>query len=260
MKSIAVFNQKGGVGKTASVVNVAGCLEKNHKKKVLVIDCDSQCNATSYLLTNYEEEPTYNISDFLNGNISASELPVRSLIESKGKILESNIFVIPGDKRIDGIEMKDLTILKDLLDQYSEEYDYCIFDCPANLSNLTLCALSAVDCVIVPAKPELDSLGGFGLLLDTVNEIRNATNVGLEILGVFFNMVRPNRSLGNYIMQNNKEAMGAQIFDAAIRDHEIVAQARMFGRPVCYYSPTSPASMEYEDLTTEILQRAKEGV
>lgn len=258
MKSIAVFNQKGGVGKTTSVVNIAAFLEKKYGKKVLVVDCDSQCNTTDYLMINYDEPAKYTVTSFLKKKKKAKDIAVRALVEYRGKIRETEIYLIPGDMGVDMVNIKDTGIMKKMLDEVRDGYDYCLFDCPANLSNMTLCTLSAADYVIVPATPAASSLKGYGLLLDTVQQIRAADNVGLKIMGVFFNFVDSNRTLAEYIIENNKEALGTTVFETTIRRSEDMLHAEMYGRPICYYRPRRPVAKDYEKLTEEILSRMGE--
>lgn len=253
MKKIVIFNQKGGTGKSVSTVNIAGILDKVKKKRTLVIDCDSQINSTLSLIT--EDDYDKDICDLLKGRSSVEETAVNVIIESRYPI-KTRIDVIPGSRKIEEINLKDVGILKSILSGYEKNYDYCLFDCPPHISNMTIAALSAADYVIVPALADTDSLNGYDLLIDTVNQIRtSAVNVNLCILGIFFNNVEINKALERYLINDCKENMGDIVFNTYIRRSSAVSQARYYCKPLCYYKSTAPVTKDYEALTQEIIKR-----
>ena len=192
MDSIAIFNQKGGVGKTTSVVNFAACLEKEFKKKILVVDCDSQCNASSYLLTFTDteedaEKNDYTIEDYIDGEKDLLEIMNRVIVPvGRGQKL-TNIYVVRGTRRMDIIDMDDDVFQRLMKEAEAEKFDYVLFDCPANLTQPTLATLSAVQFVLIPITADIFCLSGYDLLLDNVNDIRKTVNINLQILGIFFN-------------------------------------------------------------------------
>lgn len=255
MKKIVVFNQKGGTGKTATTINIAGCLEKNFKKKVMVVDCDSQMNATSYLLTQEGISADKTIVDIVKGNASVEDvlIQVKFIIR---KLKSSNIFLIPGSIGVDYENLEDILVFKKVLEPYEDEMDFCLFDCPANNTDFTEAALACADYVIVPALADTDSLGGLNLLVDTVNRIRNSsTNVNLKILGIFFNNVEIIYGLSRHIMAECKSNMEDLTFDTYIRHASAVGQARYFGKPINYYKSTAPVTQDFLNLTQELLDK-----
>lgn len=255
MISIAVINQKGGVGKTTSVVNLAACLEKDKKKKVLVIDCDSQCNATSYLTT-FFDDCEYDICDCIKGECSIDEAIMRVQMEWFGKVSDTNMYLVKGNTQMDTAPITDENVFGELTEGL-KGYDYLFYDCPANLTAPTLAALTAADFVLIPAEPDMDSLGGYSLLLDTVQAIRTTSNVGLKILGIFFTKVSAHAALDKYLFEQNRTALGDEIFKTYIRNTTVVPQARFMGKPVTYYKATSDVAGDYRALAGEMEKRIR---
>lgn len=257
MKKIVVFNQKGGTGKTVCTVNIAGCIESIFHKRVLVVDCDSQMNCTNYLLTHQNSEYEYDIVDCINNRVTMKEAAKRIKLQMR-KMIDTNIFVLAGSRNIDTEEISDVYVLKNTLEIAEHQYDYCLFDCPPHISNMTISALAAADYVIVPALADTDSLSGYDLLLDTINNIRNSgVNINLKILGIFFNNVESAKSLDSFIMNDCKENMGDAIFKTSIRRSSRISQARFYGKPISYYKPTGEITEDYEQLVLEIIKKIK---
>lgn len=257
MVKIALCNQKGGTGKTFSTVSIAGCLSKEFKKKVLVVDCDSQINSTSYLLTHYTEEIKYDIQTCLKGKSDIEDTIIQSVIPDRlGVLTEINVFILPGSKTIDTYNVKSISLLKDILNKVEEQYDYCLFDCPPHLSDLALAALATADYVLVPALADVDSLGGYGVLLDTVNQIRDSgVNISVRLLGIFFNNVKTIEAADKFIIQSSIENMKNEVFQTCIRSSSAVKQARIFGKPINYYKSSNNTTIDCINLTEEILGR-----
>lgn len=255
MIKIAIFNQKGGTGKTTSTVNIAGCLEKDMGKKVLVVDCDSQMNATNYLLTQRNGEHEYDLIHCLKHKKETKDAILQVKLFAR-KEFDTNIYVLPGSIKMDAMKINDCYSIRDVLKDVEEDYDYCLFDCPAHLSDITIAAFSCADYIIVPAFGDTDSLDGYDLLLNTVNQIRDSeTNIGLKILGIFFNNTESIKALDNYIINGCRETMGEIVFDASIRRSSAIGQARYYGKPVNYYKQTSTAAKDFLRLTGEIMER-----
>lgn len=261
MKKIAFFNQKGGVGKTSACVNIAGCLCKIFDKRVLVVDCDSQGNATSYLLTENTEPIEYTLTDLFAGvDVKFSEIvkPVIMTLKQKKEPERIGIDVIPISRAIDRVNIKELTVLKDFLAEQEDNYDYCLLDCPPHLSDMSLNALCAADFVVVPSQADPDSLSGYSMLVDSINEIRQSGyNVGVEILGVMVNNITPHLALDRYMYQMFRDGFKKMLLLQPIKRSTDVAQARFFGKPLCYYKPNSPITEDYISLTEEIISRTR---
>lgn len=259
MIKISFFNQKGGPGKTTSVVNIGAALAKYLKKRVLIIDCDSQRTATKYLLT-YTEGPNHpTIDDYFSGCLPAKEVVVNVLMESKGKLETTNLYCISSCTNIETIAMKDVTDVKEMLLSLEDKYDYCLFDLPPHISGISLSALVASDYIIVPAHADTDSLSGYNDLIDTVNMIREkGWNISLNILGVIFNDVNCQRITQRSILDSCKESMKGIVFETHIKSASVIEQARFFGKPIPYYvSSNSPIGSDYLKLAKEIVKRIK---
>ena len=260
LKSIAIFNQKGGVGKTTSTVNISACLEKEHKAKVLIVDCDSQCNATDYMLTYVEPKPELTIEDYLSGKAGLDELMVRISTTFRGHLKDTDIYLLPGTNNMDMLDIPDLEFFKTVTKKAEEDkFDYVFFDCPANLTAPTIAALTASDYVLTPARAsDFNSLKGYGLIIDTVQRIQSTSNLGLKILGIFFNEASDTRGLDKYLTHDGN-SMGDITFKQRIRSAAAVSDAIFFGRPLVYYKPTAPVTQDFIALTKEMIKKIKKG-
>ncbi len=254
MVKIAIFNQKGGVAKTTTVVNIAASLVKYYNKKVLAVNCDSQVTLHQYLLTytNPDEIRNGTVKDlFLGTNVK--DIASRIHIPSRKEIIPIDMFVIPSEKGIHLWDIGDGDKANESLKGL--DYDYCIFDLPPNLSGISIAALSICDYIIIPAIPDPDSLEGFGDVVNTVRDIRNnGGNPDLAILGVVFCKVEPYMTHG-FIMDQIRSEMGELCFNTCIKNRSVIEQSRFYGTPVCYYSPKSEATSEYHRLTAEIVNK-----
>ncbi len=263
MDTIAVFNQKGGVGKTTSVVNFAACLEKEFKKKILVVDCDSQCNASSYLTTFTDTEEgavrtDLGVEEYLKGGVHLSDVINRVLIPVQRKMIESNIYVVRGTKKMDFIDDFDMDIFKHLVGEAEElGFDYVLFDCPANLTTPTLATLSAVRFVLIPVSYDIYSLSGYDMLIDNVQAIRRTTNIDLQVLGIFFNNIRTDFNLDKYMYESNRDNLNGLAFKTYIRPSRAVPSAALFGVPYPYYRPKSAVADDNINLMKEITRRIR---
>jgi len=265
MISIAIMNIKGGIGKTTSVVNIAACFSQLKHKRVLVIDCDLQANATSYLLMNqYLDEDGVQhlprlamISDFLDDKPLE---PTKVVFEKNTKKKKDDncveLGLIGSEVNVALLPIDDIHTIADKLKTIDDDYDYCFFDCPAELSNLALAAIYASDYVLVPSHPDSDSLKGYSIFVEAVNKIRTSTdNNRVKILGVFFNQVYTNDSLQAFIIKDLRENMGDELMDTTIRSAATVRQCRYFGFPVCFYKPRTMVAKDYKELTEELFKR-----
>ncbi len=269
MRKIVIFNQKGGVGKSTSVVNIAGCLSKKMRKRVLVVDLDGQCTTTSYLRT-IEGECNYTLYDYIAGTVSATDViyPIKFekwSITKREKILEETLIsLVPSSQNFSQQDFNNSWDDPDLLRRFFSEideslYDYCIFDCPGYISKLTESALRTANYIIVPAFADIDSLNGFSQLIDTKNRIRmESDNINLDILGVFFTSFA-SLSVNRQIREFCKETMGEDmIFDTYIRRAAPILDARVVGKPIIYYKPREAVAEDYLTLTREIIKKIDE--
>lgn len=265
MRKIVIFNQKGGVGKSTSVVNIAGCLSKNIKKKVLVVDLDGQCTTTSYLRT-IEGECDKNLYHYIMNEASAEDVvyPVHfdkwSLTKRIRIPQDTLISLVPSSPNFSRNEFNEnfteIEILRHLFAEIDESrFDYCIFDCPGYISKLTESALRISDYILVPAFADLDSLNGYEQLIDTKNRMRQTEgNVGLDILGVFFTSFT-GYSVNRQVNDFCKTTLGGDVFNTRIRRAASVLDARVIGKPLSYYKPSEAVSEDYLTLTKEIIKR-----
>lgn len=253
MKKIAIFNQKGGVGKTTSCVNIAGCMVKGFDKRVLVIDCDPQCNASAYITALAEDVSDYTITDCINGVSSPSAAITESSFTSKGG---GRLDVISADVKMEMLEVDNLSVIKDMLMEIEDEYDYCIFDCPPQRTQISLLALCASNFVFVPINPDTDSISGYGMIIDIINEIKSGNyNASLEIIGIFMNNIKIRDSIDQYFLQECRNKFGELLLDNVVRNTTTIKQARAFGMPICYFRPRHGASKDFLALTGELIER-----
>ena len=256
-----MFNQKGGVGKTTSVVNFAACLEKEFGKKVLVIDCDSQCNATTYLMTFTDteedaERTDKGIEEYLEGNVHLKDVINRAIFPYRRNTINSNVYVVRGTRKMDLVDDIDENIFKKMLKEAEElKFDYVIFDCPANLTAPTLATLSAVQFILIPITADIYSLSGYDMLIDNVQAIRRTTNINLQILGIFFNDLKSYRKLDKYMYVDNLENLDEIMFKSKLRTSADVPLAGYMGIPMPYFKPKAAVTEDYIALLKEIRKR-----
>lgn len=265
MIKIAVINQKGGTGKTTSTVDIAGCLEKEFKKKVLVVDCDPSINASKYLLTLDDTIPDDDddlnsipsIVDAVNDRVPVGNIIRRVKQQKLGKVIDTNIYILPAHKQMEALcRFESDYTLRDVLLPLESEFDYCLFDCPPHITELAYESLACAQYLIVPAFADTDSLWGFNILLDLVNKFRNELiNTELQILGIFFTNVQAQNALSKYYISDYMDS--DLVFKTKIRSSSAIGQARFFGKPIHYYKPTSPVAGDYKKLTSEIINRIK---
>lgn len=244
---IAVTNQKGGVGKTTTTINVAYNLAKSGKK-VLLVDLDPQGNASSGL------------------NVSKSEQTTRDVLTGKVKLNEAvkstdynNLAVLPTDAELATLETEIATAkdralrLKTALQ--SSEFDIVLIDCPPSLGLLTVNALTAADSVIIPVQTEYYALEGLGQLLETMKLVRQALNPHLAILGVVMTMHNSRTTLSAQVEEQLKSNFKERLFETVVPRNIRVAEAPSHGKPVGEYDKWSKGARAYKALTKEVLER-----
>lgn len=250
-KIISFSNQKGGVGKTTTCVNVAACVASKGYK-VLLVDLDPQGNATSSVGVEKTEE--------LKGiyNVIIGETNV---IEVVAKTKFDNLDIIPADLNLAGAEVELVQmnsrehILKNSLDIVRNSYDYIFIDCPPSLGLLTINALTASDSIIIPILCEFLSLEGLSQLMNTVWLVKQHLNSKLEIEGVVLTMKSARGNSVNQVSQEIKKFFSKKVYETAIPRNVRVAEAPSYGEPIIYYDSKCKGAQAYKELTEEFLKR-----
>ncbi|MCQ2523054.1 MAG: AAA family ATPase [Lachnospiraceae bacterium] len=248
-KVIAIANQKGGVGKTTTSINLSSSLAELGKK-VLVIDADPQGNTTSgYGIEKNEIENT--IYELLIGDASVSECIMKDIVEGVS-IIPSNVNLAAVEIELLDVKNKEY-ILKNEIDYIIDKYDYVIIDCPPSLSMLTINAMTTANSVLVPIQCEYYALEGLSQLIHTVNLVKERLNPSLEMEGVVFTMYDARTNLSSQVVENVKSVLKQRIFDTIIPRNIRLAEAPSFGMPINKYDPKSSGAESYLALAKEIV-------
>ena len=250
MKKIAFCNQKGGVAKTTSALNIAAYLALNDRK-TLLIDLDPQANATSGLGVNKEEieESIYNV---LHEHIGLNEAIKPTEIEL--------LSVLPSDINLTGAEVELVNVmgreyrLKNAVQEIRDKFDFIIFDCPPSLGLLTINGLTAADSVIIPIQCEYYALEGLSQLIKTINLVRNNLNEKLGIEGVLMTLADYRTNLTKEVISEVKNYFGDKVYKAIIPRTIKLTEAPGFGKPIALYAENSIGAKKYEEVTREILK------
>jgi chromosome partitioning protein len=250
-KVIALANQKGGVGKTTTAINLAASLAVL-EKKILIIDADPQANATSGIGFDLREVKT-SIYECLTEDID----PTTAILTSEMQ----NLFLIPSHIDLVGAEIEMLNLpnrekmLKNVIGKIRDQYDYILIDCSPSLGLITVNALTAADSVLIPVQCEYFALEGLGKLLNTIKLIQRGLNPELEIEGFLLTMYDPRLRLSNQVVEEVKKHFNEMVFESIIQRNTKISEAPSHGKPVILYDAESKGSQNYLSLARELIER-----
>ena len=250
-KAIAIFNQKGGVGKTTTNINLAACLALKGKK-ILLLDIDPQGNTTSGMGINKKglENTMYEV--LINDKVNPKDAIMKTAVK--------NLDIIPASVQLAGAEIELVQLesrekrLKKSIDLIKDDYDYIFIDCPPSLGLLTINSLTAVDSVLIPIQCEFYALEGVSQLMGTIELVKQNLNKNLEIQGVILSMFDGRTNLSIQVVEEVKRHFREKVYTTVIPRNVRLAEAPSFGLPITEYDPKSKGAEAYMDFADEFLQ------
>ena len=251
-KIIAIANQKGGVGKTTTSINLSACLAEKGKK-VLVIDTDPQGNTTSgFGIDKNDLENT--IYELILGECSIGDCIVKSVVENVS-VIPSNVNLAAAEIELIGVDKKEY-ILKNEVDYVKDDFDFIIIDCPPSLNMLTINSMTTADSVLVPIQCEYYALEGLSQLIHTVNLVKERLNPELSMEGVVFTMYDSRTNLSMQVVENVKQNLSQRVYNTLIPRNIRLAEAPSYGMPINMYDPKSAGAEAYMNLAQEVIENA----
>ena len=251
---IAIANQKGGVGKTTTAINLSSCLA-DKGQKVLSIDMDPQGNMTSGLGVD-KDEVEKTVYDLIIGEAEIDEVIQKNVMDNLD-VIPTNIDLSAAEIELIGIDDKEF-IVRNAVHKVKDNYDYIIIDCPPSLSMLTINAMTTADSVLVPIQCEYYALEGLSQLIHTVQLVKERLNPVLKIEGVVFTMYDARTNLSLQVVENVKDNLQQNIYKTIIPRNIRLAEAPSYGMPINKYDPKSAGSDAYMRLADEVINREED--
>lgn len=249
---IAIANQKGGVGKTTTSINLSAALAEQGKK-VLIVDIDPQGNASSGYGLNKGALESQTVYQLVIGACGIRDCIIKDVIPGVS-IIPSSVHLVAAEIELIGEEKKEF-ILRDALDFVKDEYDYIMFDCPPSLNVLTINAMAAADSVMVPIQSEYYALEGLSQLIYTVNLVKTRLNSKLAMEGVVFTMYDARTNLSAQVVENVKNNLKQYVFRTIIPRNVRLAEAPSYGEPITVYDSSSTGAASYRALAKELIAK-----
>lgn len=250
-KVIAIANQKGGVGKTTTAINLAASLAVL-EKKVLIVDADPQANTTSGLNFSPDNDDKRTLYEVLIGKIDITDALIQTEIDNL-RMIPSHINLVGAEIELLDVENRE-SVLKDALSPIKDEYDYIIIDCSPSLGLITVNSLTAADSVMIPVQPEFFALEGLGKLLQTIRIVQGSVNPNLKIEGFVITMFDGRTKVHTQVLQQVREHFKDLVFKTVIQRNIRLSEAPSHGKPIILYDIMCNGSNNYLNLAREVME------